>query len=360
MFVLDLIFLNAIFFNVKLLLIFFFGILLYLFISKRALLTNDFRVYLLCFIFVLISLLQYFFNIEFVNPQFVINFYFIFILTLAFYDPLNRSRLLLLVKALTVVNLLCVILSVHPIFTEVFFVFSSGFFRFKSIFFEPSFLAIFSAFAFVYLHSRPSVSFFSPWKLLNLLFILLSFSGSGVFLVLLPLLIYFLSKFKLSTIFYGFLVGCVVYYVFFIMFPDNLLTQRVNSTLEGNISQSTLLRFYAPVEFVQHVFNHASLLEILFGVGDPRIYIQNFHDDFKYFYIYSGEPTYELNNGYAVLLSMFGFVGLLAFFCFVFSYLRRDNLLYFSFFIMLPFFSGHYVSLFYFFFIYILINKVDN
>jgi hypothetical protein len=356
----NIVFLLAVFFIYKPLVILSFCFSIYLIASKRLYFKNSIVVYLLLLLFVVISLIQFFFNSYFFNGVYLFNFLALFTFCIVLTDnKFNFNSLLFLVKIVVAINFILTVSFFLPFVKDTFFVHSSGFYRFKGLFFEPSFAAIFSAFSFILLHFYTDTRLLSKWKAMSIISLVATFSGSGIALIIISFIANIIHTLRVKSFIYIVIAFSLIYVLLFVFYPDNLIATRATATLNGTYSQSTLLRFFAPIEFISFVFQERDVLSMLFGVGDPRIFIENFHANLSYFYIYDGSPTYELNNGYAVLFSLFGLVGVIFYCVFILLHWRNKYFVYNTFFIFLPFFSGHFVSIFYLFFLllYMTLNK---
>lgn len=333
---------------------FIFVIPLYIF-TKKVLISTKKRMYVLILIFITISTSQFIFHLKYFSFGLVLHLSFLLSTTLLLREKKFRIiEFLWYVKLLTLVNFAMVLLYFIPIFRDVFYFDMLGLYRFRGAYLEPSIAAIASVFNLIilWLYSQQRSYVFI---LINLLIILLTFSGSGLVLILIVFLSQFIKNFKLSQ---GLLlaVGLVGSYVMIFEFlQGSFIHQRIINVLNGDFSQSTYLRFFAPFEFVQSLYN-ADAYSFLFGVTDPRLYIENNYSEFQYFYLWDGSATYQVNNGYAVLWGLSGLSGVMIFFLFMFYHWKKRNIVFNTFVLCVPFFTGHFVSIMYWFYIFIFIE----
>lgn len=75
---------------------------------------------------------------------------------------------------------------------------------------------------------------------------------------------------------------------------------------------------------------------------------KNFYD-FNFFYLWNQLPTYNVNNGYIVALSLGGIVFILILLVYLISKISKHKIPILIFIIIFPLFSGHFVSILYWF-----------
>jgi hypothetical protein len=191
---------------------------------------------------------------------------------------------------------------------------------------------------------------------LNIFLAVMTLSGTGIAFTLLwfilALLVFRKQWLRISVVAIG---ALIIVLMLIQLFPDNSLLIRIVNTASGKLDTSTILRFLAPIEFVKEFFKQ-DLFNILFGVGDPEYFIDSNKHILSKFYLYDGSLSTKLNNSMAVLLSVLGLLGsLLVSFIHIFNYQRRKLTLV-AFIFVFTLFSGHFVSVMFFFLIYFYIN----
>jgi hypothetical protein len=330
-------------------------------LTKRVRIVNKPPIYVAVALIAAISIGHLFFNLKFFDGGLVLHLVFLMCMILMLKEKEFRfSSFIAVIKVVTIVNLCMLFSYFTPILRDIFYFEIVGFYRFQGAYLEPSVAAISSVFNIIVLLLYSAQNKKTPYILINLLIVMLTFSGSGLFLLLITLLTYLIKNFKGSILFYTLGLLCSLYGLIFIAYPENFLYLRAANVLNQEFSQSTYLRFFAPFEFISHLYN-TSVFGFIFGISDPRLYIEYNHSDFQYFYLWHGSKTYQLLNGYAVLWGLSGLVGVSAFFTLMFYHWKNRNLVYNTFILFVPFFMGHFVSIMYWFyiFIFITINRRD-
>ena len=198
------------------------------------------------------------------------------------------SSFIAVIKVLTIVNFCMLFSYFMPTLRDIFYFEIGGFYRFQGAYLEPSVAAISSVFNIIVLLLYSAQNKKHSYILINLLIVILTFSGSGLLLLFIALFSYLIKNSKLSSLFYtlGFLFS--LFGLIFIVYPENFLYLRITNVLNQEFSQSTYLRFFAPFEFINHLYN-ANISSFIFGISDPRLYIEYNHSDFQYFYLWHGE-----------------------------------------------------------------------
>lgn len=261
-------------------------------------------------------------------------------------------------------NLFELILVIHIVlfftilFDEVgyyFWIETGGTSRFQGLFIEPSILALFCGFLLFYYfkYSRN----IKRWVIYVTIFLILS-TVTGTGLVVLFVVAILNSKRIIESNALSFfilisavlLIGVVSLFVTDV-FEGNYLFERIGWVMSGNFDNSTLLRFFAPLEFIITFFNFP-LLDVVFGISDPRAYIFSNQNDFKYFYIFDGTPTQEINNSLVVLFGMAGLLGFLSFMALIIKYFQRGRFQFLIAGLVFMTFSGHLVSPMFIMFLY--------
>lgn len=325
-------------------------------LTKRIRISRKLPNYIAIALIISLSLWHLFFNPEFFNGGLVLHLIFLMCIALLLKErEFNLSSFITVIKALTILNTILVFSYFIPNLRDIFYFDILGFYRFQGIYLEPSIAAISSIFNIIVLLPYIKKNKNSLYIFINLLFVILTFSGSGLFLLLTTLFFYLVKNIKASSLFFSFCFLMSLYYLIFLAFQDNFIYVRIMNILDGNFSQSTYIRFFAPFEFINYLYNSVPS-NFLIGVSDPRLYIESNHSDFKYFYLWHGAPTYDLNNGYAVLWSLSGLIGLGVFFTYMFYHWKNKNFLLNIFVFFVPFFTGHLVSIIYWFYIFIFIE----
>lgn len=331
-------------------------VLPFLILTKRILIRNSRRVYVAVAVFVAISLAHLFLNLDYFSGGLVLHLVFLMSITLLLRDKtFCMSSFIKCIKVITVVNLVFIFLYFVPPLRTILYFDMAGFYRFRGAYLEPSIAAIAAIFHIIILWQYSPVKNNKIFILINLLIVIITFSGSGFLLLAIMLFSNFIKKIKLSKIVFMIVACLSAYILIFEVLEDTFLHLRIVNMLNGNFSQSTYLRFFAPFEFI-HALYDSDLYSFFFGISDPRLYIESNYSIFQYFYLWDGTKTYQVNNGYAVLWALSGFVGVIIFFTFMFFHWRNRNIVYNSFFIFLPFFTGHFVSILFWFYIFIFIE----
>lgn len=347
----DLLFISAIFFRQPYVTLAILLLILVLILLNKIQLSKSPGIYALFAVLYACTIFQLVSGTKFINESLILAF-FVYCLTLLLVDKSESSisNLFRLLKLLSIVQILLVFGYFVPDVRDNFYAHSASAYRFRGVFFEPSFAAIWSVFSLLLFLNYSGKSDVRYYVLANVLILILTFSGSGFALMLLTLFLSYKKLARVDRYVLFYFLTIIAGIVFLAFYDSSFVSRRIASSIDGQVGQSTLLRFFAPIEFLAHVFREGDLVNVLVGVGDPRLYIQEFHNDFRYFYIYDGSPTYELNNSYSVFFSMFGLLGLCAYIICIFRYWKPSNLAYNVFFIVLPFFTGHFISMFYIFF----------
>lgn len=333
-----------------------------LFVVPFFVLTNRIRIsrnapnYIAIGFIISLSIWHLFFNLEFFSGSLILHLIFLMCITLLLKErEFNLSGFMTVIKVLTILNTILIFSYFIPNLRDIFYFDLMGFYRFQGIYLEPSIAAISSIFNIIVLLPYAKKNKNSLYIFINLLIVMLTFSGSGLFLLLTTLFFYLVKNIKASSLFFSFCFLMSLYYLIFLAFQDNFIYVRIMNILDGNFSNSTYIRFFAPFEFINHLYD-TSTSNFLIGVSDPRLYIESNHSDFKYFYVWNGSKTYDLNNGYAVLWSLTGLIGLGTFFTYMFYHWKNKNFLLNIFVFFVPFFTGHFVSIIYWFYIFIFIE----
>ncbi|WP_370687646.1 O-antigen ligase family protein [Fulvivirga ligni] len=200
----------------------------------------------------------------------------------------------------------------------------------------------------------------SIYTLLSLLFIVLTFSGSG-YVMLTLVIIVLLRSAKLS---YNSLLGFALIIILLITISillaqidafQSLIVKRLGSVQEGR-DNSSKLRFLAPFEVMYFTLKSSPIFG--FGFGNLANTLSRNSSSFQYQRIFDGAFTEKVNNIYAIICGSGGITFLLYHFYYlyknVYSRIISGNSALFIMLLIYPFFSGHFVHIFYWYLIYLI------
>lgn len=287
------------------------------------------------------------FNYEYFNILLYLHLLFVVISTILIKDKFfDLLKFIKCVKVVTLLNFMLIFTFVIPNLRGYFFYENLGFYRYKSVYLEPSILASFTVFNMLVImfYDRSNKKMLFTFS--NLIVLFLSFSGSGFFIFMFIFFIY--SIIKLSLRYIICLLSFLLLFFVYILNFENAFTIRVYNFLNNNYDNSTILRFVAPVEYLIK-FSEKNFYNIFIGVGDPRMFIKKNFYDFNFFYLWNQLPTYNVNNGYIVALSLGGIVFILILLVYLISKISKHKIPILIFIIIFPLFSGHFVSILYWF-----------
>lgn len=325
--------------------------LIYYFMLKKIKIRVD-VIYFLSFILIVI-LLNLLFNPEYFNLMLYMHFLFIVCATILIKDKkFIMKKFVYIVKIITYLNFILLFSYIFDFSKEVFFYENLGFYRFRSFYLEPSILALFTVFnmLIIYLYDFTKTKILS--LLLNLIILVFTFSGSGIFMFLLVLFSLFYNR----IIRIGIIIGIVGFLLVKLNYFPSSFLDRIDFFISGDYDTSTILRFFAPFEFITVVSNE-NWFNTLFGIGDPGLYLKHNSLDFHLFYLWNGERTYKINNGYVVGYALGGMLlPLLIVIYLLLNSIHRNNKPILVFILTFPFFSGHFVSIYLWFLLAFYIN----
>jgi hypothetical protein len=302
------------------------------------------------FIFALACLLLYhlFFNDSYFDIFSYLHWFGILFASVLLNDrDFDLKKLINIVKIITILNLIF-LFSYFTLFKDVFFTENLGFYRYRSFLPEPAMAAFFTIFNIVILSKIKKSNI---WIFFNIVITFFTFSGTAYMMGTMLLIVYFLSSLSIKRILYLGLIIVILFSTISMFLTDSIILDRVSSFMNADFDTSTLLRFAAPFELFHMLSNN--LDSFLFGVGNPSLYIdKNFHE-LHYFYLFDGSKTNNLNNAFVGLFSYGGISIFLVLFL-VFIDIGKSKFMTLTMYLLiLPFFSGHLISLYLWTFIYI-------
>lgn len=219
-------------------------------------------------------------------------------------EPLIGAILLI-----TALNALALLGSVLEPVRNLMFIEKVGGLRFQAFYAEPSVAAFTYVFNVHVLWQRRHERYAGLFLGLNLLFLLLTFSGSGLMLLGLLLLVQLRRMTSTMVVFraFGLLVlGLVTLRLALPEAFEQMFVVRLTGIATSQIDNSTFLRFVAPWLFINDLANNQNYLWTGTGIGGLIPYIQRFEGRLWFLVNYDGESLYALNNGYALVISLLG------------------------------------------------------
>lgn len=259
----------------------------------------------------------------------------------------DEEKLIFLAKAMTLMGIV-MLLAYFTDFRDVFYVENMGFYRYRGYMPEPAMASFFIIFNTLIIFQKKNSIF---WLVLNALLLFFTFSGTAYFLCIL-LLIANANKFvSIRGVVISILSIAVLFFAFVLFYSDSSVVLRIERFLGQDFDNSTLFRFFAPYELFIDIVSNENYF--WFGVGDPKLYLGYNLSRFHYFYLFTGEAAFEVNNAYVVLVCMGGIISLCAYFMTLYFYGNGRDVSFLFFVLVLPFFSGHFVSLYFWFFLYL-------
>jgi hypothetical protein len=276
-------------------------------------------------------------------------------------EQFNVKHLILIAKIFLIVNIVIVALDATQFNLNLSFT-SHSIPRFKSIFLEPSVASFTFILTLILLYNYDKKLSF--WILLNLIFILITFSGSGYAIIF--LLSLFTIKFKirkktliLSVVLIILTLPALYYFTKSESFQF-LIAKRINRIDQGS-DNSSKLRFLAPLQVAEFTLKNSPIWG--FGLGSAEKTINANRSSFSYFKHFDGTPTSKINNVYAIILIAGGFTLLFIHFIFLYSiykYVIPKSIHFYIFLLVFPIFSGHYANIFMWTIAYLIIHLKDD
>jgi hypothetical protein len=307
------------------------------------------------------SLYNMFYNSDTFNPLLYFHLFFIIFISFTFIEKrIKFDQLLISVKFISVLNFVLLFTYFFDL-RDMLFYENLSFFRFKSLYMEPSIIALCTVLNMVLLFLYDVSKLKKYFILINAVVLFFTFSGSGFGILLGLLLLYGLKKVSIKNLLF---LGIALFVsMLYIEHIDNAFTHRVISLLSGNFDTSAVLRFFAPFELITNIIK-SNPINLFFGVGDPRLFIKANFSQFELFYLWNGEPTYQVNNAYAVMFGMGGILLILSMVSNILFTRKKTHYLIYAYVLLFPFFSGHFVSIHFFFLValikYTAIYKDNN
>lgn len=228
---------------------------------------------------------------------------------------------------------------------EIAFIERIGGIRFESFYIEPSYAAFIYIFNMQQLWMRRHEERISILLLINLICLLVTFSGSGLTLLILLLIIHLSTgsrlnvRIKLLIVLAG---GLILLKMFAGEAFNQMLLTRFQGIASGEIDNSTFLRFVAPWLFLDGLASKDLHFFLGTGIGGLTEYIKHYRAELGYLVVYSGEDIFEINNGYAIIVALLGLplgIGVLVWIIWR-AWRSKSDVSYKMLFIAYPFFSG--------------------
>jgi hypothetical protein len=267
-----------------------------------------------------------------------------------------------LIASVTWLNVLVLFFSLHPQVQAMAFFETPGGLRYQSIYIEPSYAAFIYLFNIVELIKIKRTEKVDGLIFLNILLIFITFSGSGLALLLLFLMAYviekfsFKSKLKVASV----VIALLTTFIFSARSAFNeMVLSRWQGILTGDIDNSVFLRFVAPWVFLDQMAGRWVHFMAGVGIGGINEYINYYRSELAFLQFYDGSDATGLNNGYAVILAMMGFPFGFGLICLIIFLVWRSNSAISSKALLLayPFFSGWIVHPLYILMLAIVIKK---
>ena len=250
-----------------------------------------------------------------------------------------------LVRIVTIANFFLIFTFFVPGLKDFFWYENVGMYRYRSFYFEPSILAIFCVFNILVLYSSGVRGNFL-YLIGNFLSLMVTVSGSGFFLLL--LCVFVEIRFK-NLVRFGliFLVAVPLGMIIlrYMGFYDSLLEQilgRISGVFETQTDGSAQVRFVASYQYLSVLSGDLRSFFLGSGIGGIQSFMAEHTESLWFFINYDGEFLSEINNGYVVLIAIFGFpIGLFFLIKYISLFLRSDfHKSYRAFAVFYPFFSG--------------------
>lgn len=210
----------------------------------------------------------------------------------------------------TLLSLLLLLSFPLPALRDIAWVEKIGGYRFQSYFSEPSlasFVLIFN------LHHLWMRGLERPWArpllVVNLICLVPTFSGSGMMLLALLVLTHLRHNFswrQAMVFLLLLLVTLVGLRTLFTAAFDQMLVARAAGLLGNQTDNSTFLRFVVPWLFIRDMAQDDVHFWLGTGIGGLVDFIESNHHRLWYLVDYQGQTLVNLNNGYAIVLSLLG------------------------------------------------------
>ena len=210
----------------------------------------------------------------------------------------------------TLLSLLLLLSFPLPVLRDIAWVEKIGGYRFQSYFSEPSlasFVLIFN------LHHLWLRGLERPWArplvLINLICLVPTFSGSGMMLLALLVVTHLRHNFSWRQALLFLLLLAVTLFGLRTLFTaafDQMLIARAAGLLGNQTDNSTFLRFVVPWLFIRDLVQDDVHFWLGTGIGGLVDFIESNHHRLWYLVDYQGQTLVNLNNGYAIVLSLLG------------------------------------------------------
>lgn len=215
------------------------------------------------------------------------------------------------VRAVSVVNAALLLSFFLPGLTEVFWFEFVGQYRYRSFYLEPSIAAIIAVLNLVVLwHSGGGGRREFPYIVCNLLCLALTFSGSGLLLLGVVLI----ASIRRSNATVGWRYGLLVVPAVIAWTSSEsggaaiqeLIVGRAAGILSLEYDNSVHLRAIAPMLFVAELLDGGLHTWLGAGIGGIESYVLQHARDMWFMVDFAGDTVAEINNGYVVVIALFG------------------------------------------------------
>ena len=270
-----------------------------------------------------------------------------------------------LISLITWLNFIVLILSIHPLIRDYTFFEMPGGLRFQSIYVEPSYAAFIYILNFIELNKQRKFEKVNSLMLINALLALITFSGSGIALLLIFLITHMVSKINFKTkikILFMLIILFTIFYFSARTSFDEMILSRWEGIISGEVDNSVFLRFIAPWMFVEQMSERFMHLLLGVGVGGLNGYINYYRNELPFLVFYEGSEATGLNNGYVIILVTlgvpFGFCFLLWIFWLVWR--SKSSIISKALLLAYPFFSGWIIHPLYILMLTLVIKKYSS
>lgn len=208
-------------------------------------------------------------------------------------------------------NVAILVSSVLPPLRDIFFIERSGGLRFQSYYSEPSVAAFTYVFNLQQLWSQRTRRGSVAGMACSLVCLLPTFSGSGLALLMLLVLTNFgtgQGLVRSAGLLFLMLLGLVLVRFIAADAFDQMLVARLQGIVgvSGQADNSTFLRFVVPWLFLADMITNGNFAFTGVGLGGLVNYIDRNQVHLWYLVDFNGETLYSINNGYAVVMALFG------------------------------------------------------
>lgn len=245
------------------------------------------------------------------------------------------------IALITVVNLLMLAGSPIPIIQEIAFVEKVNGTRFRSYFSEPASAAIVFCIHIMLMSQARSQSLRYFVLIASSVMTLFTFSGTGIVLLFVALFQWQTAKW-LIPIGLGLVAAMLIFGFVLPSQVDSIVLSRAERILSNDLSNSSFLRFAAPLLVLGDAFQDFGTLMTGIGIGNLSDYLLSNWSLFHYMRDFAGNRVDVLNNGYSIILVLLGLPLGLALIAFLARQLATSpaSAQLKMFFALLPFFTG--------------------